>query len=888
MKKISLLLALLLCVGLNAKVRIADPRTEMLTNPVGIDCTQPRLSWKYETGKNDLKQQDYRILAATSKELLKPGKADLWDTGVVSGEAQNNIEYSGKPLASRQKVWWKVIATTNQGKTVMKPQTFQVSFLSPSDWKASWIGAGTVEADDLVSETRVPARYLTKDFTNEKKVSKATLYICGLGLYEALINGEKVGESCMVPGPTDYNKRVLYNTYDVTGMLSKGPQNATVILGNGRFVSMRMQFLPRYGIPQIAHYGMPCLLYQLEIEYADGSTQTIASDESWMVSTTGPVGCNNEFDGEEYSLFRKQNLSNPSNWQDAKVVEGPKGRLTAMSNPGIAVQESVKPVSITEQSPGVYILDMGQNMVGHLKVRLKGDEGDTLKLRFAENVKEDGSLYMDNLRSAKVTDKIVLAGARKESFDWEPLFVYHGFRFVELTGFAEKPDLSMFEGMVKYDRMDMSGTFETSNEVVNQVYRNAVWGLKGNYRGMPTDCPQRDERMGWLGDRSMGCYGEGYIFDCHLFYDKWMNDIEDGQLPDGQLPSVAPPYWPFYVDDVTWPSSFIYGNQMLYSQFADTRVIQRHYPAMKKYMLHVYESCTLNGIVFKDNYGDWCVPPESPELIHSQDPARKTDGMLLATSFFYNLAGLMENFASVTGNEADIELWKEIRAAVLAAFNDTFLDKENGWYSNNTVTANLLPYRFGMVPKEYEHQVIDNIIRKTEVDCDGHVSTGLVGMEQLMRGLTDAGRGDLAFRIASNDTYPSWGYMAKKGATTIWELWNGDTADPAMNSGNHLMLLGDLLNWFYSYLGGIGQTEESIGFKHIRLQPRAVEGLDRVDSSYDSIYGTIVSNWEKKGGKFIWHFEIPAGTTAEVIVPGSDNAVEYASGRYDITADLNQ
>lgn len=1005
MKKLFVIFfALAFSFGINAKVSIKSPKTEMLVNPIGLDYAKPRVSWQLTSDKNNLVQKSYRILAATEMNLLRVGKADLWDSGVQKSDKQNYISYDGKPLQSRQRVYWKAIITTNQGKTESQPQFFELGLLHDNDWKAQWIGdlapekvddifmksdggkgfdisfynnkdlSGkpvvttqsaqlnftwdgspekgvnvdgfstkattkvvakktgnillTVSGDDgyrmkvdgkevcsdwgshgstsrsymikaeqgksydveinhfddtsvsslklvadyadgdsydvMTGNTKVRARYLNKTFNVEEEIDRATLYICGLGLYEAFINDNRVGSSVMVPGPTDYTKTVLYNTYDVTSLIGKGISKIGVTLGNGRFVSMRM--------PGIVHYGMPKLLCQLEITTKSGKHITVASDTSWDITANGAIGFNNEFDGEEFSLIRKQNTTG---WHKAIMVDAPKGKLIAQTNPGLEVQDVVKPLSITELRPGVYIMDMGQNMVGHLAVKLKGNEGDTLSMHFAETLKPDGSLYTANLRSAETTDRIYLKGAKPEAFTWEPSFTYHGFRYVELTGFRNKPALDMFEGAVKYDKMATTGRWESSNEVLNKVYKNAYWGIKGNYRGMPTDCPQRDERMGWLGDRAIGCYGEAFVFDNHLLYSKWMKDIEDSQLADGQVPGVAPAYWLVYNDDVTWPAAFLTATNMIYDQYGDDRPIKQHYASMKQYMMHLHDKNMADGIILKDCYGDWCVPPESPNLIHSNDPVRKTDGQLLSTSFYYMLSQLMEKFAKVSGNTSDVAFWNAEQEKVLYAFNNKFLDKTNGFYGNNTVTANIIPWRYGMTPKDYIEKVAQHFISKSETDLNGHVSTGLIGIQQLMRGLTDAGRGDLALKIASNTTYPSWGYMAEHGATTIWELWNGNTADPAMNSGNHVMLLGDLVIWMYNYLGGIDQNtmNGNVGFKKSRLKPRMIDGLNYVNSSYESIYGTIVSNWKKADGKFVWHVEIPAGTKADVYFPYSTSGI---------------
>ena len=500
---------------------------------------------------------------------------------------------------------------------------------------------------------------------------------------------------------------------------------------------------------------------------------------------------------------------------------------------------------------------------------LKGEKGEPVRLRFAETLKPDGSLYMDNLRGAKVTDVYIPAG--DDVFSWEPRFTYHGFRFVEITGLKYKPELKSFVGKVVYDDMKTIGRFETSDPTINQVFKNAYWGIRGNYRSMPTDCPQRDERMGWLGDRATGCIGESFVFGNTLLYEKWLRDIEAMQDSAGCVPDVAPAHWTFdqHSGNVTWPAAYLCVADMLYNQRGDVRPIERHYASMKKWIEYIRDRQMKDGLVINDVYGDWCMPPESQELIHSQDPARKTDGRLLGTSFYYRLLNMMARFAAVSGHEADTAEYLDLAARVKDAYNKQFLNAETGQYANNTVTANIISLMQGLVPDSLEQKVFANVVEKTKGEFDSHVSTGLIGIQFLMRGLTQHGAGDLAYTIATNRTYPSWGYMIDKGATTIWELWNGDTADPAMNSGNHVMLLGDLLTWYYENLAGIKSDPTAPGFKHVVMAPYFPDGLDWVDAATESPYGPIASRWSRDGQGLSWKVEIPANSTASVRIPAS-------------------
>ena len=466
------------------------------------------------------------------------------------------------------------------------------------------------------------------------------------------------------------------------------------------------------------------------------------------------------------------------------------------------------------------------------------------------------------------------------------MFVYHGFRYVEISGLRETPVLDDFEGCVIYDEMPVTGSFESSNEIINAVYKNAYWGIRGNYRSMPTDCPQRDERMGWTGDRTTGNFGESYIFDNHQLYAKWLTDGDDSQKENGSLANVIPPYWRGYSDNMTWPGAMVTVTDMLYTRFGDVEPIRQHYDAWKKWMLHMKDDYMRAGLMPRDTYGDWCMPPESLELIHSNDPNRITEATVISTPFYCYLCGKMAKFAEILGKPEDVDFFNQEITTSTIAFNDKYFNRVTGVYANNTVTANILPLWFGMVPKGLEDRVMESIINKTMNECGGHVSTGVIGIQQLMRCLTEYGHGDLAFKIASNDTYPSWGYMVRSGATTIWELWNGNTADPAMNSGNHVMLLGDLILWEYEYLGGIRALEP--GYTKIQLKPYPIEGLDFVNCAYNSVSGRIESSWKRDGNHLNWDFTIPANTTAEVCLPTANGyeVKTYGSGKYHLSSEL--
>lgn len=930
LKRLSaMLLMAVMFAACGNKVEITNLTVEMQDGSMPFATATPRFGWNYKASVDNVMQTSYRIIVASSEEKAHRGEGDLWDSQTVDTSQMLYIPYGGKPLKSRDRCWWRVYTTVSYGdkgktKILESPVLYyEISLLDRRDWHAQWIGRD-YEDDKLEGHTEVAARYLRHEFHLRQGIDHARLYISGLGVYSAYFNGQEVApEEMLKPALSDYTQRVYFNAYDVTNMLQGGENAVGVILAPGRFTTVRhdTNYLEWCGINHAAHYGRPQLLMQLEVTYKDGNTDTITSGDGWKITNRGPIRKANEFDGETYDArLGLGDWTSPryddSQWQDATVdydrhnmnledrfnprwkrrddkydasmpfpdsteiaAKRLEYELTPQPNPNIRVMEHLTPKAIFRKGDR-WILDMGQNMVGAIELKienLKLESGDTITFRYAELLTADSTLYVDNLRSAECTDRYIAADNSQPailSFQ----FVYHGFRYVEISGLPSDfhPRTSDFTGLVLYDQMVSTSTFETDNPTINAVHRNAWWGIRGNYRSMPTDCPQRDERMGWTGDRTTGCYGESFLFDNHRLYAKWLQDLEDCQWPNGQMSDVAPAYWRNYTDNMTWPGAFVTVADMLYTRFGDIEPIRRHYAAMRKWLLHMKLWYLKDGIMTRDCYGDWCMPPESPEMIHSKDPSRITDGAVISTAYYAYLCSIMCHFASCLGNLDDASMWMHEVSMATDAYNAKYYDEAKGYYANGTVTANIMPLAFGMVPEKYVDKVFKHIVDKTMGDFGGHVSTGVVGIQHLMRTLTDYGRSDLAIRLATDTTYPSWGYMAQRGATTIWELWNGDTGDPSMNSANHVMLLGDLLLWEYEYLGGIRALEP--GYTKIELRPIFVEGLNRVDCTYRSVSGTIESHWRRVAKGIEWTVVVPPNTTAQIHLPTGIQSV--GSGRH--------
>jgi alpha-L-rhamnosidase len=801
---------------------------------------------------------------------IEPGKTYVFGlTGRNLGTNENpagvvgliQIEFkSGAPLLIPTDASWKVCGRELPG------------WNTPEFDDSAWVAAKALGPVGMapwgevrVSESRrQPARWLRKEFAVEKKVRRATVSYAGLGLSELYVNGAKIGDAVLSPALAQYDKRVYYVTHEITRQLQRGNNALGVVLGGGRYYADRSKVYAG-----TVSFGWPKLRLQLRIEYTDGSVGEVVSDESWKLTLDGPILANSEFDGEDYDARKElrgwsQVKFDDSTWQPVQLVSAPPGELAAQMTEPIRVTQTIQPVGFSEVKPGVFIYDLGQNLVGWCRLRVKGPAGRTVTLRHAETLNPDVTLYTANLRSAQVTDRYTLKGKGREV--WEPRFTYHGFRYVEVTGLPGIASLAAIEGRVVHDDLPRAGAFECSNELLNQIYRNVFWGTRGNYRSIPTDCPQRDERQGWLGDRSEECRGETYLFDISKLYPKWLQDISDAQRASGSVPDVAPAFWPIYSDNVTWPSTLITAPGVVHRQFGDVQPIAARYESARRW-LDFMSGFITNGIIAKDSYGDWCVPPEDPALIHSKDPARQTDRALLATAYFVYDLKLMERYAKLLDKPDDAARFAKRAAELKSAFNHRFLDRAKGQYDNGSQTSCVLPLAFGLVPEELRNVIFRRLVTNIEKETRGHIGTGLIGGQFLCRVLSDHGRADLAYRIATQKDYPGWGYMISQGATTIWELWNGNTADPTMNSGNHVMLVGDLVIWLYEYLAGIAADPEQPGFKHIVMKPHPVGDLKFVKAAHQSPYGRIASEWRKEGRTCEWRIEIPANSTATVYVP---------------------
>ena len=864
-------------------IRPVSLRCEYLNNPLGVDVSQPRLSWKLEstpTAQRGQMQSAYRILVAESKAALAAEHGDLWDSGKIASDRNILITYAGKSLVSRQFCWWKLRIWDQNDKVSnwSEPAQWSMGLLQQNDWKARWIGInGGDQTRPNDPHTRLPARMLRREFEAPKQIRRATVYASGLGFFDLYLNGARVGDHLMDPALTNYSKLILYVTFDVTRQLREGKNAVGAVLGNGRF------FATRAGdkTPVIfANYGYPRLLLQLEIEYTDGTRSTVVSDENWKATADGPTRTNNEYDGEEYDA-RKEMPGwdragfDDASWQKAHLMESPGGKLHAQMVEPTKDTQVINAVSIQEPKPGTYIVDFGQSFYGHVRLHASAPKGTTVTMREAYSVNPNGSLRTADNRSALATDVYSFKGQGVET--WSPRFRGQGFRRVEVTGLPGKVSADQFDGIVVENSLDSVGTFECSIPLVNQIYRNVRWGQRIFLRnGVPLD-PDRDERQPWVGDPAKDSEGEAFNFNVAAYYQKWIHDNFLDQAPDGQQGDVAPQYWAFFhPGDIAWPSVVTIIPDWMYSFYGDRRILEADYEPMKKWVDYVARQLKPDNTIDTSTYGDWCDT-------ESMDGKGKDHGAtslpLIGTAYCYLNAKLMARTADRLGKTADEQRYSELAAKIRDGFNKRFFNSQTAQYESATQTSYVLPLAFGMVPEESRPRVIENLANDIMVAHHGYTTVGLVGMQWLMEVLTESGHTDAALSIATRTERPSWGYMIAHGATTIWERYDMNTRDPGMNSEALLIQTGDVVTWFYQALAGINYDPEHPGFKYIVMHPRVVPGLTYAKGTLDSPQGKIVSDWRTQGGEFDWKIVVPPNATATVYLPASDQKSVRESGR---------
>ncbi len=861
-------------------------RCEYLMNPLGIDVARPRLNWTLRSARRAQRQSAYQILVASSEEGLRAGQGDLWDSGRVESEQSVHIPYEGLELASGRRAWWAARVWDGDGEAsaYSEPAWWETGLLRPDDWRGGGVGLAPDAGDDPGALTPAdeerevmaidlePSPYLRTTFTVARAVSRARLYITARGLYEARLNGRRVGDAVLAPGWTDYRKRIQYQTYDVTDLLRQGENALGAILSPGWYAGY-----VGFGKNR-RHYGArPRLLAQLRLDYVDGTAETVASDAAWR-GATGPIRSSDLLMGEEYDARRELTGwdapgYDDAGWASVLVEERDTTPLVADRAEPVRVTEERAPVSIARLDERTQIVDLGQNIAGWVRLRIRGAAGTRIELRHAEILNHNGSLYTANLRSARATDTYTLRGDSEEIF--EPRFTFHGFRYVEVTGYPGNIAPGDIMGRVVESDTPPAGSFACSDELVNTLQRNIVWGQRGNFLSVPTDCPQRDERLGWLGDAQIFARTATCNRDVAAFFTKWLADVADAQSPEGAFPDVAPRLVDLADGAPAWGDAGVIVPWTLYQCYGDTRVLEERYDGMARWLAYIGEA-NPDGLWREqrnNDFGDWLA-------LDGDDPSNafgsRTPKDLLATAYYAYDARLMARIARVLGRDDDAARYDALCERITVAFNHAYVS-DDGRVAGDTQTAYVLALRMDLLPGDLRAAAATRLVEKIE-ERGGHLTTGFVGVGYLLPTLSQAGYTDVAYRLLLNETYPSWGYSIKHGATTIWERWDGWTAergfeDPGMNSFNHYSL-GAVGEWLYRYVAGIDTDPDYPGFARIVIRPHLDPDnrLTWARAAYDSIRGPIESAWRIEDGAFMLRVAIPANTTATVYLPTSDVA----------------
>jgi alpha-L-rhamnosidase len=840
-----------------------------LRDPLGVDIERPRLSWTLEHPERAQSQKAYRILVSSTNDLASNNSGDLWDSGRVDSTATTHIPYGGALLQSGQTCFWRIQWWDNHNRPsdLSEVATFELGLLHPSDWKGEWISKkecreftskGTVLLGEFLGDyINSYALYLRKTFRLAKPVARARAYVCGLGCYEMKINGSRVGDRVLDPAQTDFRKVSLYSTYDITPMLvrassekNSGEFAVGVILGNGRHIK-------NYG------YDHPKAIVQIFVEYDDGTTITFVSNKDWRV-THGPLQENGLYFGERYDARLEmpgwdQPGFDDSTWELAIEVQG--YPLSSQLLSPIRVVETRKPKKLSETEGQSQIYDCGQNSSGWVRMAVRGERGTEVRLRHAELLSEDGTLNVSPNQNAEATDIYVLSGAGTEMY--EPKFTYHGFRYFEISGVPSLPLIVSVEACVVHSDVDRVGDFRCSNELINKVHQNVLVGQLSNLMGIPTDCPQRDERHGWLGDAHLASEESMLNFDMAAFYKKFLTDIRHAQKEDGSLPDAVPPYaGRLYPADPAWSSAYITIAWFVYLMYGDLGVLEEHYDSMKQYVGFLRANAEGNIIRSLGKYGDWC-PPRSIA-------PKRTPLELTATWYYYHDVLLLARIARALNGEGYHEELHALAHEIRRAFNESFLIgdeyKANRFSPEDrspSQTSNVLPLYLEMVPPEKEQQVISRLLHSIIEEQDYHLDTGILGTRYVLDVLTEKGYADAAYEVASQRTYPGWGYMVEEGATTLWERWEKITGG-GMNSHNHIML-GSVDAWFYRALAGISCLAP--GWSQILIKPHMVEGLQFAEADVRTVRGRTSVSWHRSAESLLLKFSIPVGCIGLLFVP---------------------
>ncbi|WP_439696783.1 family 78 glycoside hydrolase catalytic domain [Mucilaginibacter sp. AW1-7] len=832
---------------------------EYKTNPISVAVANPRLSWKLVCPERDIQQTSYEIRVGSNAVSLTKGKDIIWGTGRIYSAQSIQVYYGGPMLASRQKVYWQVRVWDNKNRVSpwCMVNFWKMGLLNPTDWSAKWI------QDTYPSDTTGgPAPMFRKSFKLDKKVRAAHLYITAHGVFEAQINGKRVGNDYFAPGWTSYNKRLQYNVYDVTANMLKGANAIGVTVGDGWYRGYT------YNRKKNIYGSKLALLCQLELVYTNGKREIINSDKSWKV-TYGPIRSSSFFDGEVYDARKEKNgwtspLYKDMGWDTVKMDTTIRNNLIATTGPTVKKHEKFLPLKVFTTPAGERVVDFGQNLVGWVQFKLKAKAGDTVRLYHAEVLDQKGNFYTKNLRTAKQEITYVFKDDSLATF--EPHFTFQGFRFLKVVGYTGPLDSTNLAAYAVYSDMAQTGKFSTSNPLVNQLQHNIQWGQKGNFIDVPTDCPQRDERMGWTGDAQAFCRTATFNMDVAGFYTKWLKDLTADQHKDGAVPYVIPNMLDSASSAASgWSDVATIAPWNIYLAYNDKQVLQQQYESMKAWVgyiqLHSRNYLWDTG----NHFGDWLFYAGT----NYEDGAALTDKNLIAQAFYAHSTQLLINAAKILGKSDDVQKYSQLLYNIKKAFNSEYVTP-NGRMISGTQTSYVLALNFDLLPENLRVSAAKRLVKNID-DYDEHITTGFLGTPYICHVLSRFGFTDIAYDLLMKESYPSWLYPVKNGATTIWERWDGikpdgTFEDPEMNSFNHYAY-GAIGDWMYRVIAGINTDEADPGFHKIIIAPKPGGKLTSAQAELETLYGKIKSAWSIDNGIFTLDIVVPPNTTAHVVLP---------------------
>ena len=857
--RISALLSFLFIMALPTKAKliadtaktfdVAELKCEYASNPIGLDTKTPQFSWMIKSKESGFVQFAYQIIVSDSKDDLKSNLGNIWNSGKVESSLSTGILYNGPELTSRKVYYWKVRiwkdakGVSNWSETA----TFEMGLLKTSDWNADWVGYPFGWVGRVL--------YFRRVFSFAKEISKARAYVSGIGYNELQINGRKVGDYVLDPATSDYAKRIYYTSYDIKEYLKK--DNVMVLA-----------VAPGW-------YGMPKMRMQLEFNFVDGTSETISSSSIKNV-TTGPIISAGILDGEIYDAREEKSEWNlptdtiikgmpNKHWGYAHVVEAPGGEMVSQQLEPIKVVEVITPKSISQPFPNVFVVDVGQNLAGWAAIKVQGENGKKITMKFAETLSGDGTVNQDNLRTALAMDTYILKGGGQPE-QWEPSFTYHGFRFIQIEGFPYTPKIEDIQIKRVRSSVERSGLFTCSNELLNRINNMVLNTEASNLYSIPTDCPQRDERMGWMNDMTVRIEEALYNFNLSRFYSKFINDVADTQGEEGQITDTAP----YRVGGK--PADPVSASYLLlaiksYEFYGNKEIIRNHYTGLKAWV-DFLNSRTKDGIVDYSYYGDWSPPAEFGVAGYGYGAISKnTPGLLMSTGYLYYCSTMMSKMAEILGNPDDKLKYDALATKVALAFNTKFWDEKTGGYGTNNQSCNSFALFLGVVSKDRIPRVIANLVDNVKQN-NYHLTTGNLCTKYLLETLTENGYPEVAYKIATQETYPSWGFMLANGATTLWERWENKTGG-SMNSHNHPMM-GSVGSWLYKYVLGILPDIDHPGFEKFTIHPYLFKDLDSAKGEFNSVKGMIKSSWKKEKGKVLMSVTVPPNSIATVFLPTKD------------------